>query len=195
MITGDFKGVRDIIKTIDRIARASKTEKERMNKERAAKFRQFARASLSSGSLMLAPLSPLTTHIQSIDGISKHPPLVVEGRFAKAMKARPEKKPGDWSTGYRAEDTSGPSKKKKSWTQLAILATTGYFIPLQGRKGMRVRNWFAWKYDIYFKRDKKFLRAFPRPFMKRAAENWEISGRDRAIQERTASTLARVWNR
>ena len=87
----------------------------------------------------------------------------------------------------------GSSDSKKTYTELANLHTTGYKVPLQGRKGKRVRHWFAANFDIYFKVDLKFLTVEPRPFMGLAADKWALSGRDAAIQEQAASTLQRVW--
>ncbi len=198
MIGADFSGVRNMVATVDRVGRASKAENERMNRRRATRFRKFAIGQLAGGSLNMFPLTALTKHIQAKQGISQHPPLHVDGDLARAMKARKAidaPKPGSWKTGYLKESTDGPSDSKKTYTELANLHTTGYKIPLQGRKGQRVRNWFAFNFDVYFAKDKDFLTVDPRPFMGLAADKWISSGRDVAIIERAVSALQRLWTR
>jgi hypothetical protein len=174
----EFSGYAEIMASIEKIKNLEPDLPE-LNRTRAEKFKALSLSYVKNNAVNLRPNSSLTKHVQRNAPKPNHNPLWMVGNMLNAMKIRAKTNYAE--CGYFANDPSKPSVGKLSWYTIARIQSSGYTVPLQGPKGQRVRNWFAYFHNVYFRKGKQRLKIPPRPFLKKSADLYRRSGWDMRI--------------
>ncbi len=167
--------IKEINAMIRKVETGTITKVNRLNEKRAKAFRIMAIDDTKYNRLKLKKNQPATVKIQGW----YHAPEYFTGALLKAMEIMTN---DDLSVdaGYLPSNKKKPKNSKITYTQIALLQTTGFRIPLQGEKGERVRRFLA-AHGIFMKKTKNFLRVSPRPFLQRGAERFDAKGLDTKI--------------
>lgn len=153
----------------------------RITKSMGEDFVKFTKNQLMENGLSLAPNSGATKKIQQ----AEHNPLSFTGGLAGSMESRMNADKS-CSAGFFGDNTTKPEGSKLTYTQIAILQSSGFRIPLTGEKGDRVRGWLA-AHGIYVRKDKESIEVPARPFLTKAFEIFEV-------QESTSEVMSKAFN-
>ena len=178
------EGVESLNICIDKLANG--LNPEILNRERARVFIKYTRQKLQEGSLGLSPNTGATTKIQG----SSHQPLSFTGGLAREMDFLVTKDKSV-EAGWFAWNGARPKGSKLSYTQLALLHTTGFRVPLTGDKGARVRRYLA-SQGIYVRKTKTFLIVKPRPFFHNSLKRYTVANKDYKVVKKYVDALWRT---
>lgn len=152
----------------------------RLNKRRAKTFKESAIEDTKWGKLGLKKNQPATVKIQGYT----HSPEYFTGEMLNSMdikEAFDTKIPNGAEVGFFYISNKKPKGNgTATYSDIAMLQTTGFRIPLTGEKGEKVRAFLASK-GIFPKKGKQFLIVPPRPFLFKALENFEKKDRDTKV--------------
>ncbi len=187
-----ISGLKELSKAFREIKRGMSSQA--LNRKRADDFASKVPGEVKAGRAGLRKNKAATEKIQG----AGHPPLSWTGELADAVSSRDgsgnEAEAGIWTDRKprpRALSDGHVSQSKLSITEIAIMQSVGFRIPLTGANGEKVRGFLS-RYGIFMKATKSFLVVTARPFLGNLATAHSNSGKDLASAD---GYMTKVWAR
>jgi len=179
-----FVGLEEIFRAFKKIREG--VHDVNLQKARADAFEIFAINRVKVGSAGMSPISDASKKIAG----RNHPPMWNNGYLLRNMKKKEILKQNAYEIGYFKNDKRKSPYSNLPLSTIASLQHTGFKVPLQGKKGERVRAFLA-VHGIFPKKTRSYLIVTPRPFLWITADMYEASRIDDKIIDKE---IEKWWN-